>query len=86
MLKYGVEENKDKEVEEDEDETELGNKKREKVQPKKAPVNKVSAEKSAPKKRQKPKSKKGAAPCIDDDAMVANIALVAEVIEDTRNM
>ena len=54
-LKYGVEENKDKEVEEveeDEDETELGNKKGKKVQSKKAPAKKVSAEKSAPKKRQ----------------------------------
>ena len=85
-LKYEVEESKDKEVEEDEDETELGNKKRKKVQPKKAPAKKVPAEKSAPKKRQKAISKKGAAPCIDDDAMVANIALVAEVIEDTRSM
>ena len=50
------------------------------------PAKKVPAEKSAPKKRQKAISKKGAGPCIDDDAMVANIALVAEVIEDTRSM
>ena len=37
---------------------------------------KISAEKSAPKKRKKAKSKKGTAPCIDDDSMVAYIALV----------
>ena len=88
-MKYAVEENKNKEVEqveEGEDETDLENKKRGKVQPKKALGKKVSADKSAPKKRQKTKSKKGTAPCIDDDAMVVNIGLVAEVIEDTRSI
>ena len=88
-LMYGVEENTDKkveEVEEDEDKTELGNKKRKKLQPKKAPVKRVPAEKSAQKKRQKANSKKVVVLWIDEDAMVANIALVAEVIGDTRSM
>ena len=51
------------------------------------PPKKVPEEKSAPKKRGKQKKTKGAAPNIDDDdAMVANKALVAEVIEDARRM